>query len=148
MIKVLAIGNSLMKDDKIGLLVGKVIEKELKELGASLYICETDIEFALSNIGEKDFIIIIDAMYSGNNSPAEIQIFPIKNKETISIYTQHSLNLIQLINLYYKETSGYVIGIEAEDISYGLNISDKLSLSFNKICCQVLKLIKIAAYNI
>ena len=130
-----------MKDDKIGILIGKEIEEELKKNGALLYICETDIEYALSNIQERDFVLIIDAMHSENKTE-EIKLIPIDSIEGINIYTQHSLNLIQIIQLYYKEIRGYIIGIEAEDISYGLEISEDLSNSFDKICCQVKNIIK------
>lgn len=142
MIKVFAIGNMLMKDDKIGILIGKEIEEELIKNGALLYICESDIEYALSNIQEKDFVLIIDAMQTGRCT-AEIKLIPIDSINGIDIYTQHSLSLIQMIKLYYKEIRGYIIGIETKDISYGLQISDDLSKSFDKICCQVMNIIKL-----
>ena len=130
-----------MKDDKIGILIGNEIEEELVKNGVSLYICETDIEYALSNIQEKDFVLIIDAMYTGRCA-AEVKLIPIDIID-ININTQHSLNLIQLISLYYKQVTGFVIGIEAEDISYGLEISEKLGKSFDRICCQVKNIIKL-----
>ncbi|MDV3426417.1 MAG: hydrogenase maturation protease [Bacillota bacterium] len=141
MVKVFAVGNMLMKDDKIGILIGKEIEEELIKIGVLLYICETDIEYALSNIQEKDFVLIIDAMLTGEDA-AEVKLIPIDSID-INAFTQHSLNLIQLINLYYKEITVFIIGIEAEDISYDLGISEKLSNSFDKICCKVKNIIKL-----
>lgn len=131
-----------MKDDKIGILVGREIKEKLKKTEEWLYICETDIEFALSNIQEKDVILIIDAMLTGVE-PGSVKVIPVSSMEDNYFYTQHSLNLIQSINLYYNEINVYIIGIEAENIGYSLDISEKLKNSFNKICCQVINIIKL-----
>lgn len=140
MVKVFAIGNYLMSDDKIGLLIGEKLIEELKEYQVQVFICETDIGYALSNIEENDFIIIIDAMHRGGKS-GEIEIFPISDLERIITYTQHSLSLLSLINFY--NIKGYIIGIEAADLGFGIGLSQQLRELFNDIYNQVLKGIKL-----
>ena len=56
-VKLIAIGNKIMGDDRIGPLVAEHLEKFLSQLGIEVVIGETDIGYCLSKINEKDMII-------------------------------------------------------------------------------------------
>ena len=61
MIKIIGIGNILMGDDGIGVKVVDVLEKKMKNMGIEFIKAETDVDYALDNIKDGDFLFIIDS---------------------------------------------------------------------------------------
>ena len=64
--KVIAIGNRLMMDDTVAVLILEKIKKTLEGRGIETIIGETDVEFCFSILNEKDEFYIIDSTYYGN----------------------------------------------------------------------------------
>ena len=58
--KVIAMGNTLMKDDAIGIEVAKEIEEKLLEKGIEVIYGETDVQYSISNVQEDDYIFILE----------------------------------------------------------------------------------------
>lgn len=135
--KVIALGNRLMKDDKIGILVCEKLKNSIENMGYDLIIGETDIDYIISSIKEGDFILIIDGM-DENKEVGRVEIFSLdRANENNFFYSQHSISLINIINSIYKDISGYIIGIQIEDIKYDLGISSRLNRKIPIICKEV-----------
>ncbi|MFA9397030.1 MAG: hydrogenase maturation protease [Clostridiaceae bacterium] len=139
--KVISLGNYLMKDDKIGLLIGENLKMDLNTLDIELIQGETDFLYCISRLCENDLIFILDAMISDKNL-GNLSVIKLDDYYKISPYTQHSLNLIQLLPLYFNNINGYILGIEVCDISYNLDLSYKIKENLNSISKNVLKEIK------
>ncbi len=138
-IKVIAIGNTLMEDDGVGIVVTEKIREELINNNVEVIICETDVEYCISSIEEGDFIFFIDATCYGIN-PGEITISTLENyKYEKKSYSQHSYSAVDLIKLYYKSVKGYIIGIEVSSVSFKLGLSDELESKIDIISKEVLK---------
>lgn len=137
-VKVIGIGNILMGDDGIGIRVLENIENILKAYGIDAFIGETDFEYCISVIEDKDYIFIIDAAILGKET-GTVTIIPLEeygyNKKD---YNEHSNNLLNLVYTYHKDIKGYVIGIEIENIAYDFNISRSLELLLQEISSNVL----------
>ena len=133
--KVLAIGNRIMRDDAIGVLIAEELKNNLEELGFQVILGETDVDYCLSFVEEGDFIFILDCTFYGVE-PGKISLLDIKEKEGFfeKGYSQHQLSLIKLLNSYnVKDVTGYIIGIEGADIDYGAELSRELLDKFNDI---------------
>lgn len=138
-IKVIAIGNTLMEDDGIGIVILQKLREALIKNNIEVIIGETDFQYCISLIEDGDFIFIIDAVYY-NKSPGELTVrsideYTYKKK----YYSQHSCNIVDLIKLYYKNIRGYIIGIEIGKISFKFGLSKELEDNINIISKSVLK---------
>lgn len=137
--KVIAIGNRIMKDDAIGVLIGEELRNDLEKLGFQVILGETDVDYCLRFIEEGDFLFILDCTFYGIEL-GKISIFNIKDKENFfeKGYSQHQLSLIKLLNSYnLQNVTGYIIGIEGAAVDYGTELSKELLEKFNCIKNQV-----------
>lgn len=137
--KVIAIGNRIMSDDGIGILIGEALSKSLESKGFKVIIGETDVDYCLSFIEEGDFLFIIDATLYGGEC-GKIRVAELNNYEKFfeKGYSQHQLSLIKLLNSYaIKNVYGYIIGIEGINIEFGTELSKELKENFNKVKKEV-----------
>lgn len=139
-ILVIGIGSLLMTDDGIGSRVVKAIANSLRERNISYFIGETDFLCSFLVIRPDDLVIIIDAMVQGTK-PGSIDIMllsdAIKNRSRFK--AQHAFTLFDMIELYSPRTRGYVIGVEASEIGFGIELSVALKKYFEQICTDVLR---------
>lgn len=136
-IKVIAIGNTLMSDDGIGIRILENIKDSLKVHGIDTFIGETDFEYCISVIQDGDYIFIIDASMLGKN-PGTITIIPIDEYSNLKNRNfQHSCSFSDLLYIYHKSVNGYIIGIEIEKIYMGIDISKHLHESIQQISAIV-----------
>lgn len=137
-IKVIAMGNVLMKDDAIGIEVGKEIEERLLEKGIKVIYGETDVQYSLSNVQRDDYIFILDAAYYGKE-PGEItclslNTFVSKKKG----YSQHNYSFIDLLKLYYPSVKGEIYAIEVKEVEFGFGLSSVLQEKLEVISKEIL----------
>ncbi|NNU75274.1 hydrogenase maturation protease [Clostridium estertheticum] len=140
--KVIAIGNSLMMDDGVALLILDKIKKSLEDNGIETIIGETDVEFCFSLLNEVDVFYIMDSTYYGN-LPGTLTF---KNLDDIrktkdQSRSIHSLGLIDLINMYNMDIKGYFIGIEISNIDINLGLSNILQGKVEDISQKVMSFI-------
>lgn len=138
-IKVIAVGNTLMEDDGIAIVVLEKLKEKLIKRNVEVIIGETDFGYCISSIDDGDFVLFIDAVYCGKK-PGEITVIPLeKYKYKKKYYTQHSYSIFDLIKLYFKIINGYIIGIEIEEISFSYGLSSTLENNIDMISENVLK---------
>lgn len=137
-IKVIAMGNVLMKDDAIGIEVTKEIEEKLLEKNIEVIYGETDIQHSISSIRENDYIIILDAACFEKN-PGEITFLSLNefnsNKKG---YSQHSYSFLDLIKIYYPNIQGEIYAIEVKEVEFGFGLSLILQEKLKIISEQIL----------
>lgn len=142
MIKVIGIGNRLMMDDGIAIAVLEILKNKLESMGIEVIIGETDFQFGYHQIQDDDFVIIIDAAYSGIEAGS---IHSCKLQEVLDsfgkINLQHDMSVFDLIRLYSKPLKGCFIGIEIEKAAFGCELSEAIKDKFDDICLKVEKII-------
>lgn len=142
MTKVIGIGNRLMKDDGIAIEVLENIRNKLELIGMKVIIGETDLQYYFHQLGDDDFVIILDAAYRGGVPGS---IYSRNIMEAVNTYedtqSQHDMSIFNLIRIYRKPLKGYLIGIEAAEIGYGFELSEVLKCKFYGICTEVERLI-------
>ncbi|MCY6356240.1 hydrogenase maturation protease [Clostridium sp. ZS2-4] len=140
--KLIAIGNRIMSDDGIGVLIAEKLKAELENTGIQVIIGETDVDYCLSLIEDGDLLFILDATLYGIK-PGAVSIVELDKTGDFfeKGYSQHQLSLIKLLNSYaLKKVSGFVIGIEVSNIEFGIELSEILKENFEKIKNQVYNL--------
>lgn len=138
-IKVIAMGNVLMKDDGIGIEVAKKIEEKLLEKNIQVIYAETDIQYSISNVKEDDHILILDAACYGKE-PGEItnlsmKAFVSKKKG----YSQHNYSSLDLLKLYYPNIKGEIYAIEVKEVEFGFGLSQVLQEKLEVISKEILE---------
>ena len=136
--KVIAMGNTLMKDDAIGIEVAKEIEEKLLEKGIEVIYGETDVQYSISNVQEDDYIFILDAAYYGQN-PGEISSLLLNNfVSTKKVYSAHSYSFIDLLKLYYPSVKGVIYAIEIKEVEFGIGLSSVMQEKLKVISEEIL----------
>jgi hydrogenase maturation protease len=140
--KVIAIGNRLMMDDAVAVLILEKIKKTLESRGIETIIGETDVEFCFSILNEIDEFYIIDSTYYGN-IPGTVTFKNLNNKEKITGQSRsiHSFGLLQLVNMYKMDIKGYFIGIEIANIDVNIGLNPILQRQLEYISNKILSFI-------
>lgn len=141
-IKCIAIGNRIMGDDSIGIKVLEALSSELEKEKIEVIFGETDIDYALRKIDDRDLLFIIDSTYF-NIAPGTVTFTSIEKaiKGQQQIYSQHQPNLINLLKTYNKSVRGYIVGIEVEKIHFSVDLSETLRKKFLSICEEIYEII-------
>lgn len=140
--KVIAIGNRLMQDDGVALEVGERIKNILMEKEIEVIIGETDIDFCIQKIDPGDEVYIMDSTYYGI-APGSITFSNLNSKgdkQYISS-TMHGFNLIDMISLYRRRISLFLIGIEIDSVEMEVGLSRTLQYKIEDICNYIVKLL-------
>lgn len=141
-IKVIAMGNILMKDDAIGIEVAKCIEERLLKRGIEVIYAETDVQYGISNIQEEDHILVLDAVYYGKK-PGEITCLALNGLISKKKgYSQHNYSFLDLLKLYYPRIKGEIYAIEVKEVEFGFGLSTVLQEKLENISKEVLEEIK------
>lgn len=132
-VKLIAMGNVLMKDDAVAIEVTKQIEEELTKKGVEVIYGETDFEYCVSKVKDDDYLLILDAAFLGE-TPGTITVEPLKrfctyNKDN----TQHSYSFLDLLKIYYPYINGEIFAIEIKEIAFGYGLSNMLQENLSNI---------------
>lgn len=145
MIKVLAIGNTLMTDDGVAVYVVRELTKRAinNESHIEYIIAETEAMYAYNQISDQDIIILVDAIIQ-DEEIGYIKVYNLEDisKNTFSNKTNHDSDVLHLCRLYNKNIKGYLIGIKVEEINFGLGLSNELTKKFIDLCNEIEKIIK------
>ncbi|WP_304509491.1 hydrogenase maturation protease [Anaerotignum sp.] len=138
MIKLIAIGNRFMKDDGIAIKVAENLVDKLKGLNIEVIIGETDCQNCFYLLKQDDYVLIIDAIYTGSEPGS---IHPLKLEEAVAQSSgasmQHDMSIIELMKLYKSKFKGYLIGVEIAELGFGDKLSPVLNEKYQQICLDV-----------
>lgn len=144
-IKVVGIGNRIMKDDSIGIRVLEELQEDLGSLKTQVIIGETDIEYTLNCINPGDYIIIVDSSFLGIN-PGKVSVFDLGELKEFNHkgYSMHQMSLVKILSCFpIDNIKGALITVEAGEIDFGLELSEGLNKDFQQIKMKVLDEIKL-----
>ncbi|MGM0752580.1 MAG: hydrogenase maturation protease [Bacillota bacterium] len=135
---VLGIGNQLMMDDGVGIYLVEELSKLNHTPHVSFLIGESDIDYCMGEIKKATFVIIVDAVYSGNN-PGELTVYPLDHLheyQTLDI-SAHNFHLFQSLYQQRETIKGYLIGVEPYEIKFHIGLSNSLQEKWKTILRDV-----------
>jgi hydrogenase maturation protease len=136
--KLIAMGNTLMKDDAIGIELARLIEKNLIERNIEVVYVETDVQYGISKVKEEDYIFILDAGHYGK-SIGEITTLSLNNfTSNKKISSGHSYNFLDLLKIYYSNIQGEIFAIEVKEVDFGIGLSNLLQEKLKNISEEIL----------
>ena len=135
----IGVGSLLMRDDSLGVRLIASLADELKRQGVRPLTAETDADYGLAEIAPDDFLLIVDAMLP-DGEPGRLAVIPLAEawlqRGQPGLHHEHSL--LDAAGLYFPGISGYLLGIEAAEISPGLGLSPPLARDFARLRQRVL----------
>lgn len=135
---VLGIGNRLMMDDGIGIYLIEQLPKLNRTPHVSFLIGESDIDYCMDQIMKTTFVIIVDAVFSGNK-PGELTVYPLANLheyQTLDI-SAHNFHLFQSLYQQKESIKGYLIGVEPYEIRFHIGLSKTIREKWKTILQDV-----------
>lgn len=146
-IKLIAIGNRLMCDEGIAVQIAEKLKDEFLNQDVDVIIKETASDISSVITDPSDFYFILDATCY-NLTPGTITIVPLrKNTSFFNNYiTNHEINLIGIDFKYRNKISGYIIGIEVEQITFNNRLSIELEKELATISEKVKSLICVLSH--
>ncbi|AHL22058.1 hydrogenase maturation protease [Thermococcus nautili] len=128
---ILALGNELMKDDGVGLKVGRI----LAEKGYNVLEVGTDIFMLSSHYNGEERLIIVDAILSEKFKPGEVihlEGEDVFEKLKAEIRSAHFMGAIDGLKLLMKlderlaRAEVHFVGIVAKEIDLGTELSGEV----------------------
>lgn len=136
--KLIAIGNRMMGDDGIAIVVAELMAAELKRQGIELIIGETDTAYCLSCIGSGGTVVILDAAMTGKEVG---QVWSVPIEQAIKDYSQpnhqHGAHLLVELSTYKPFVKGLLLCIEVRDIDFRCGLSECMQARLPYICQEV-----------
>ncbi|RXT07947.1 hydrogenase maturation protease [Ammoniphilus sp. CFH 90114] len=141
-ILVLGLGNRLMKDDGIGVeLVEALLNEKYMDKEIEYAVGETDLNYCLDVIENRQYIIVIDAVMMGKQ-PGEASVLPlselVRSKPGLSM---HHLHFLDLLHQFGERKQGMLIGIEPFELDFHLGLSKGLKEQFKRILNDVMSIL-------
>ncbi|MBP1931096.1 hydrogenase maturation protease [Ammoniphilus resinae] len=148
-IVVIGIGSRLMMDDGIGINVVEALAKQMsKDQWVDYEVGETDLEYCLERMIGAEFLIVVDAAFTGKKT-GEVSVIPLS--EIVTIHpgiSQHNLHVLEILRTLDEEKKGVMIGIEPFQIDFHLGLSSELNEIFDQVVCEVKDTIEVIKTSI
>lgn len=138
---VLGIGNRIMMDDGVGVLVVEELNKRKAPSLVRYAVGETDVDFCLEEMQHAKKLIIVDAGYF--EEPCSVSAYSLT--EILDEYsfgnTAHEANLLHAMKQYGIRKEGWLVTIGICRIDFCPELSQKMRERFQYICNEVERMI-------
>lgn len=148
-IAIIGLGNTLRRDDGIGIHVLALLEERFKYNHKISFLNFGIASFGLVNyMNDFKSVLLIDAIDAGLK-PATLKIFQLKDasyqvRETKLSSHELSLgDLFQLCQTLGLSAQVHVAGIQVKDISYGLEMSRELECAKSRVAEEISSFIRL-----
>lgn len=140
---VMGIGNPILKDDGIALEVARQIKPRITDNNVEVVIGETDVLFCVDSLCEEDFLVVMDAMYTGEE-PGRVKLIPLDQavSRRKKPYSAHDVSVVDAIAAEFPNIRGYLIGIEPAVVGIGFELSNCLKIRLDRICSDVERMLR------
>ncbi len=145
---ILFIGNSLFKDDKIGLIIGEKLKPTLENEGFEVELLERIGLTIIDYIQDREYVMIIDSISTSKYPVGEVIEVDVNDFQEYSIWSPHYIGLPETLRLmqalgFNVPRKLYIIGIEVNDVyTISEEISEELARKVEEISAKVYEKVK------
>jgi Ni,Fe-hydrogenase maturation factor len=145
--KAIFIGNPLFLEDKICLVIGKMLEDKLKEKGFDVEIVEEWGFNLLDVLIEADELVIVDTVYTNQDELCgEVFKLDVNSLHSSTLKVSHTISLkdiLQMVLSLKRISKITLIGIGIRDLeTLSEDLSECLKNKLNYIASKVIDIIK------
>jgi hydrogenase maturation protease len=144
---VLFLGNRILADDRIGLIIGEMLKERLESEGKDVEVLEKIGYSLLDYVEGRESVIIVDSVVTGRHGIGEVVTLRPDDLQRFSPSSSHYAGLPELLSLMKEldlvpPLNFRVIGIEVEDpYAVSTKISRKLETEMNRIAEKVHRIV-------
>lgn len=151
-ITILGLGNILLKDEGVGVWIAEEIAKRSLPENVEIIDGGTAGLDILTSMKDVDKLIIIDAL-QGDEKPGTVyrlhpEDLPVPSDSYVSV---HQMNIVEGLSIAQKTGNApqeaVIIGVEPEDIDWGLGVTSNIQQKFPEIIDIVLEEVKNDCYR-
>ena len=151
-ITILGLGNILLRDEGVGVWIAEELAKRNLPENVEIIDGGTAGLDILSSMKDVDKLIIIDAL-QGDEKPGTVyrlhpEDLPVPSDSYVSV---HQMNIVEGLNIAQKTGNApqeaVIIGVEPEDMDWGLGVTSNIQQKFPEIIDIVLEEVKNDCYR-
>lgn len=146
-IAVIGLGNSLRRDDGIGLAILESLLNDYKQPGVDYLNFGISSFDLVHRLQDYDSVLLIDGI-AANLAAGELKIFSLQEASFVNKeqpVSSHELNLKDIFRLAQQlelKAKIYVAGVQVSDVSFGESLSGALRASLKDNTLQIDKFIR------
>jgi len=132
---IVGMGNRIKSDDGAGIYISEELRKQGIE---NIVIAENSIENYIGKINryKANTILMIDAVDMGEE-PGYFKLVPVDKIENTTTNT-HNLS-IRTISSFFETKDQWVLGIQPEEVSFGMGLSSRIQSAADRIICELVE---------
>ena len=144
---ILFLGNAILSDDRIGLIVGEMLKEKLESEGYEVRILEKTGFSLLDYLENRDEVVLVDSVRTGEHRVGEIVSVNLDEFKQYAPFTSHYAGIPETLGLMKQLDLNppkhfRILGIEVEDpYTISEKISDKLTMRLNELAQEIHKMI-------
>ena len=142
-IAIIGLGNTLRRDDGIGVYVASRLKNLLRGVrGIEVIVAEDRVDYAAKELEKVNprLIIVIDAM-EFHGIPGEIRVVKLEDVEEPYAYT-HRIPMKTIFTLMGIEAPTYVIGIQVASRDFGEGLSREVKVAGDGVIEFLMKILR------
>jgi hydrogenase maturation protease len=144
---ILFLGNAMLSDDRIGLMLGEMLKEKLESEGHKVEILEKTGFSLVDYLENRDEAVIVDSVMTGRHQVGQVVSLNLDDFQQYAPFTSHYVGIPEALALMRQldlnpPTRLRILGIEVEDpYTISEKISDKLASRLNELAQEIHKMI-------
>jgi len=134
------LGNSLMGDDGVGI----VVAGELVRRGHEVIACGSDLSPVMTRAEQVDLLIIVDAV-DWSAEPGSILVAKLDDVEERYVRASHSLRVSEVVELmrraFGRPLEVYIVGVQPERVEPSTRLSPSVERAVSGVVAKVEELL-------
>jgi hydrogenase maturation protease len=144
---VLFLGNAMLSDDRIGLIIGEMLKEKLESEGHEVEILEKTGFSLVDYLENRDEAVIVDSVMTGKHQVGQVVPLSLDDFQQYAPFTSHYVGISEALRLMKQLELNppwrlRILGIEVEDpYTISEKISDKLTSRLDELAQEIHKMI-------
>jgi hydrogenase maturation protease len=144
---ILFLGNAMLSDDRIGLILGEMLKEKLESQGYEVEILERAGFSLIDYLENRDEAVIVDSVRTGRHHVGQVVCMNLDDLEQYAPFTPHYVGISETLRLMRQLDLNpprhlHILAIEVEDAyTISENVSEKLKGRLNSLAQEIHKMI-------
>jgi hydrogenase maturation protease len=144
---VLFLGNPILTDDRIGLVLGEMLKGKLQSEGHDVEILEKTGFSLIDYLEDREQAVIVDSVKTDRHQVGEILSLDLKDLQQYAPFTSHYVGLPEALKLMRELDLNppkhlHILGVEVEDpYTISEKMSPKLTEKLDELSQQIHRMI-------
>ena len=150
---ILFLGNAMLSDDRIGLILGEMLKEKLESEGYEVEILEKTGFSLIDYLENRDEAVIVDSVRTGRHLVGQVVSLNLDDLQQYAPFTSHYVGISEALKLMKQLDLNpprhlRILGIEVQDpYTISQKISDKLTKRLNELAQEIHRMISSSIHS-